>query len=133
MPLANFLWGLGIGVVNAILGLLVVPAVQLGGRSTWGAIAEALRALRRHPGPLLLAVVIGFAAILVASVVLGIGVLLCALVGIVLPWLSALLVALFAAAWMVVFIVMYYAFARAAWRGINGDPTAPAPVDVVAA
>lgn len=136
MPVANFLWGMGIGVVNGILGVLVVPAVQLGGRSTWGAIAEALRALLRHPGPLLLAVVIGFAAIIGASIVLGVGVLLFALLGMLLPWLGALLVALLMAAWMVVFVVMYYAFARAAWRGIHGitgGPSAPAPVDVVAA
>jgi hypothetical protein len=133
MPVANFLWGMGIGVVNGILGLLVVPAVQLGGRSAWAAIAEALRALARHPGPLLLAALIGFAAIIGASIVLGVVMVLLALLGILVPWLALPLMFLLMFAWVLVFVVVYYAFARAAWRGISGEPSTPAPVDVVAA
>ncbi len=137
MPVANFLWGMGIGTVNAILGVLVVPAVQLGGRSTWGAISEALRALVRHPGPLVLAALLGLVAIIAASIVLGVVMLLVILVAMVLPWLAVPLGILLMLAWAVTFVVMYYAFARAAWRGIHGisggGPAAPAPVDVVAA
>jgi hypothetical protein len=133
MPVANFLWGMGIGVVNGILGLLVVPAVQLGGRSAWAAIAEALRALARHPGPLLLAALIGFAAIIGASIVLGVVMVLLALLGILVPWLALPLMFLLMFAWVLVFVVVYYAFSRAAWRGISGEPSTPAPVDVVAA
>jgi hypothetical protein len=133
MPVANFLWGLGIGTVNAILAVLVVPSVQLGGRSTWGAISEALRALVRHPGPLLLAAVLGFVAIIAASIVLGVVMVLLMLLGMALPWLALPLGLVLVLAWAVVFVVVYYAFARAAWRGITGEPPASAPVDVVAA
>ena len=133
MPVANFLWGLGIGTVNAILGVLVVPSVQLGGRSTWGAISEALRALVRHPGPLLLAAVLGFVAIIAASIVLGVVMVLLMLLGMALPWLALPLGLVLVLAWAVVFVVVYYAFARAAWRGITGEPPASSPVDVVAA
>ena len=133
MPLANFLWGFAVGTVNAILGALVVPAVQLGGRSTLGAISDAVRALVRHPGALLLAVVIGFAAILGMSVVLVVMMVVLALLGMVLPWLAVPLGLVLTLAWLVAFVVVYYAAVRAAWLSINGQPPASAPVDVIAA
>lgn len=131
-PLLHFLYGLALGVVNALLGLLTVPLVQLGGRGALPAILDAFRALARNPGPMLLLVVLGFAAIFVSMIVLVVVAVVLALLAMVLPWLAIPLMALVMLAWVAGFVVAYYGFARAAWRRLFTEGAAPAPAAAVA-
>lgn len=133
MPVANFLWGLVLGVVNALVSMLVVPLVQLGGLGTWGAIVAAFRALGTNPGPMLLAVVLAFAMVLGLMLVGLVVFAIVALVALLLPPLAMLLGLLLALAFTAVLLVFYYAVCRAAWVGLftDGRPTAtqaPPPV-----
>jgi len=128
MPIANFLWGLGVGIVNALVSALAVPLVQLGGLGTVGAIVAAFRALLANPGPLLLAAVLGFAAILGLSLVAAVGFALLALLAAVLPWLALPIGLLLALGLVVLMLVAYYAFCRAAWRSLFTDAAEPPPL-----
>jgi len=129
MPVANFVWSLLVGVVNGLVSVLAVPLVQLGGLGTFGAIIAAFRALRTNPGPLLLAAVIGFAAIMGLALVAAVVFALVALLAAVLPLLALPLGLLLMLALAVVFLVLYYAFCRAAWRSLFTDAAqAPPPL-----
>lgn len=131
-PVPNFLYAVALGVVNGLVGLLVVPLVQLGGRGTLEAIVQAFRALGRNVGPMLLLAALGFVAILVSSLVLGVVMLILALLAMVLPWLAVPLGLLAMGAWIAGFLVLYYALARAAWQRLFTD-LAPTPAAELAA
>lgn len=131
-PLPNFLYAVVLGVVNGLVGLLVVPLVQLGGRGTLEAIVDAFRALARNLGPMLMFAALAFVAILVSTLVLAVVVAILALLAAVMPWLAVPLLLLAMGAWVVGFLVLYYALARAAWRRLFTD-AASAPAAELAA
>lgn len=133
MPVPHFLWGLVLGVVNALVSMLAVPLVQLGRLGTWPAIVAAFRALGTNPGPMLLLAVLGFVAVLALVLVGAVVFALVALLGLLLPPLAVLLGALLAIAFTAVLLVFYYAVCRAAWVSLftDGQPApaqAPPPV-----
>lgn len=131
-PLLQFFYGLGLGVVNGLVGLLMVPLVQLGGRGTMSAIVDSFRALGRNPGPMLLLAALGFAAVIASMIVLMVVVLVLVLLAMVLPWLAIPLLVLVMLAWFAGFTVAYYGLARAAWRRLFTDASAAAPAAEVA-
>lgn len=133
MPVANFLWGIAIGVVNGLVSLLVVPLVQLGGLGTLGAIVAAFRALAANLAPMLLAAVMGFALVLGFALVAAVVFALVALLGLLIAPLAIVLGLVFALVLTAFFLVFYYAVCRAAWISLftTGAPVseaAPPPV-----
>lgn len=133
MPVPHFLWGLAVGVVNALVSLLAVPLVQLGRLGTWPAIVASFRALALNPGPMLLTALLGFVAVLGLVLVGAVAFALVALVALLLPPLAMLLGLVLAFAFTAVLLVFYYAVCRAAWIGLftDGKPApagAPPPV-----
>lgn len=130
-PALMFLVGMALTALQNLLQLVTVPAVQLGRRSTLGAIADGLAMVRHNPGPSLLLLVLGFAAMLAVALVMVVVAVVLGVVASLLPLLGVPLALLVMLAFAAVGVVVYTGVAYFAWRSqfAPDEPSAgPPPV-----
>ena len=131
MIVGCFVVGMLLTALQNLLQLVTVPAVQLGRRSTLGAIADGLAMVRHNPGPSLLLLVLGFAAMLAVALVMVVVALVLGVIAGLLPLLGVPLALLVMLAFAAVLVVVYTGVSYVAWRSqfAPEDPAAgPPPV-----
>lgn len=132
-PAGLFLAGMLLAIVQNTLQVITVPLVQLSGRGTLGAIVDGLRMMARNPGAVAVALLMGFAAMIVAALVAVIGGLLLAVLAGLLPILGIPLLLLAALVFAAVLFVVYSGVAYFAWRDQFAPADAAAPPEPPAA
>lgn len=128
-PALMFVFGTALTALQNLLQLVTVPAVQLGRRSTLGAIADGLAMVRHNPGPSLLLLVLGFAAMLAVALVMVVAAVVLGVIAGLLPLLGVPLALLVMLAFTAVLVVVYTGVSYFAWRSqfAPEDPAAGPP------
>ena len=135
-PALMFVVGMLLTALQNLLQLVTVPAVQLGRRSTLGAIADGLAMVRHNPGPSLLLLVLGFAAMLAVALVMVVVAVVLGVIAGLLPLLGVPLALLVMLAFAAVLVVVYTGVSYFAWRSqfapedtAAGPPPMPAQLE----
>ena len=135
-PALMFVVGMLLTALQNLLQLVTVPAVQLGRRSTLGAIADGLAMVRHNPGPSLLLLVLGFAAMLAVALVMAVVAVVLGVIASLLPLLGVPLALLVMLAFAAVLVVVYTGVSYFAWHSqfapenpAAGPPPMPAQLE----